>query len=439
MAAIPAFSHMEKLTPIATGLIDLGYPIIFIAGPEFEDYVESIGATYVPIEGKGPSLMSESQMAQFLTLEGDEREIFAFKQIFLDEIPPQHRTIQRTFTQIRKDYGPDQPLIYIADCSFAGIAPVLKGAPGIRPDAAFSIGLAPYSGASNDSFPFRSGRHPDTSPDSKKIHFETQQAQEKMYPDIEVNDHVHKVLADMGTTSSYASIFDMMVLASDTYLQYGVPEFEYPRSDLRDKLRFIGAPLAVGIAERKLPSWWDDVVTAKKEGKHIVAVTMSGAIYDNNALIIPALKALGNREDLLIVATLVNFEPETLDFAIPANARVTRFFPLDLALPDVDVLISNGGFGTVQQGLKSGTPMLLSGVGQDKSQTGGILNYVGNGIYHPVHQVDPEALDRSLDELLRNETYRAKAKSLAKEYEKYDAMKIVDEEIQLVLKQKKNA
>ena len=195
-------SHMEKLTPIATGLIDLGYPVIFIAGPEFEDYVESIGATYVPIEGQGPSLMNESQMAQFLILEGDEREIFAFKQVFLDEIPPQHRTIQRTFTQIRKDYGPDQPLIYIADCSFAGIAPVLKGAPGIRPDAAFSIGLAPYSGASNDSFPFRSGRHPDTSPDSKKIHFKTQQAQEKMYPDTEVNNHVHKVLADMGATSS---------------------------------------------------------------------------------------------------------------------------------------------------------------------------------------------------------------------------------------------
>lgn len=133
---------------------------------------------------------------------------------------------------------------------------------------------------------------------------------------------------------------------------------------------------------------------------------MSGAIYDNNALIIPALKALGNRKDILIVATLVNFEPETLDFTIPANTRVTKFFPLDLALPYVDVLISNGGFGTVQQGLRAGTPMLLSGVGQDKNQTGGILNYVGNGIYHPVHQVDPEALGRSLDELLRNQSYR---------------------------------
>lgn len=397
---------MEKLTPIASGLMDLGYPVIFIAGPEFEDYIGSIGATYVPIEGKGHSLMSESQMAEFLTLQGLEREIFAFKTVFLDEIPAQHRTIQRTFTQIREDYGPDQPLIYIADSSFSGIAPVLKGAPGIRPDAAFSVGFAPYSAASNDSFPFLSGRHPDTSPDSKKIHFETQQAQDKTYPHTEWNNHVHKVLGDMGATSSYPTIFDMFALASDTFLQYGIPEAEYPRSDMRSNMRFIGAPLAVGIAERTLPPWWDDVIAAQKAGKHIVAVTMSGAIYDTNALIVPALKALGHRDDVLVVATLVNFDPETLDFDVPANTRVARFFPLDLALPYVDVLISNGGFGTVQQGLKAGTPMLLSGVGQDKSQTGGIINYVGCGIYHAVPQVDPEALEKSLDELLRNQTYR---------------------------------
>lgn len=397
---------MEKITTIAEGLIKLGYPVQFVTGPEFKDYVESIGATYIPIEGKGYGILSEEDMATFVTLQGDELEIFVFKAVFLDEIPAQHRTLQRTFSQIRKDYGSDQPLIYIADCAFAGLAPVLKGAPGIRPDAAISIGLAPYTGASNDTFPFRSGRHPDTSPDSKQIHFQVQQAQYTTYPDSEWNAHTNAVLAQVGATSSFPSLFDMMVSASDTYLQYGVPEFEYSRSDWRPDLKFIGAPVAVGIAERALPSWWDDVVAAKKQGKHIVAVTSSSAVFDNNALIIPALRGLQSRDDVLVIATLVTSDVKTLAIEIPSNARVAKFIPLDLALPYIDVLITNGGYGTVQQALRAGKPMVVSGLGQDKSHTGALINYIGNGVYNPVNQIDPELLSSSFEEVLRNDSYR---------------------------------
>lgn len=397
---------MEKITTIAEGLIRLGYPINFVTGPEFKDYVESIGATYVPIEGKGHGVMSDEDFAKFVTLQGDELEIFAFKAIFIDEIPAQHRTLQRIFNQIRDEYSQSQPLIYIADCSFGGIAPVLKGAPGIRPDAAISIGLAPYTGASNDTFPFRSGRHPDTSPESKQIHFDVQQAQYTTYPDSEWNSHTKAVLAQMGATESFPGLFDMMTSASDTYLQYGVPEFEYSRSDWRPNLKFIGAPVAVGIAERNLPIWWDDVIAAKEAEKHIVAITSSSAVFDNNALIIPALRALQSRNDVLVVATLVTSDVDTLAFDIPSNARVAKFIPLDLALPYIDVLITNGGYGTVQQALRAGTPMVVSGVGQDKSHTGALINYIGNGIYNAVHQMDEKMIDTAFEEVLMNSSYR---------------------------------
>ena len=326
---------MEKITTIAEGLIQLGYPVSFVTGPDFKDYIESIGATYIPIEGKGAGMMTEDQMATFLGLQGDESEIFAFKTIFIDEIPPQHRTIQRAFKGIHKKYGKDQQLIYITDFSFGGHVPVMLGAPGIRPDAVISIGMAPYSAASNDTFPFRSGRHPDTSENSKHIHFEAQQAQYKSYPDREWNEHAREVLHQMGTTKSSPSMFDMFVSTSDTFLQYGIPEFEYPRSDMRPNLKFIGAPVTVGMTERALPEWWDDVFKAKKEGKHIVVVTSSTAVFDNNALIIPALEALKERDDVFVVATLVTSEVEQLGIEIPKNARVTKFLPIDLALPEV--------------------------------------------------------------------------------------------------------
>ena len=329
---------MEKLTTIAQGLIRLGYPVNFVTSPEFKDYIESIGAKYIAIEGKGHSMMTDEEMATFVTLQGDEAEVFAFQHIFLNDIPAQHRTLQGAFNQIRETHGKYQPLIYIADCSFAGVAPVLMGAPGIRPDAAISIGLAPYVAASNDTFPFRSGLHPDTSADSKRIHFEAQQAQYTKYPDKEWNEHTRKALREAGAAEVYSSMFDMFTLASDTYLQYGVPEFEYPRSDFRPNLKFVGAPVAVGIAERVLPEWWNDVLEAKKAGKHIVAVTSSSVIFDNTVLIQPALEALKDRDDVLVMATLVTSDVAQLDFEIPANARVSKFIPLDLILPEVHKL-----------------------------------------------------------------------------------------------------
>ena len=280
-------------------------------------------------------MMSDDKLATFVSLQGDEQQIFAFKTVFLDEIPAQHRTLQRTFADIRGKYGQEQPLIFIGDCTYGGIAPVMLGADGIRPDAAIAIGLVPYLASSNDTFPFLSGLHPDTSADSKRIHFEAQQAQYTRYPDSEWNKHTHEVLAKMGVTTSPLDMFDMFASASDTFLQYGVPEFEYPRSDYRPNLKFIGAPLAVGISSRALPEWWSEVLEAKKAGKHIVAVTTSSAVFDNNALIIPTLEALKDRDDVLVIATLVNFDVEQLDYKIPENARVAKFIPLDLALPEV--------------------------------------------------------------------------------------------------------
>jgi hypothetical protein len=326
---------MEKITTITEGLVKLGYPVLFLTGPDFEDSVTSIGATYVPVEGQWPGMMPPDKMSHFLTLSGYEVDIFAFKTIFIETIPAQHRTLQRTFKSIRDEHGQDQPLIFINDFSFGGVTPVTLGAPGIRPTAVIGIGLAPYCAASNDTFPFQSGKWPDTSPDSKRIHFEAQQERYNTWPDSETNQNLKETLESMGTTKGFKSIFDMFAHAPDILLQYGIPEFEYPRSDWRPHVRFMGAPPAVGVADRQLPEWWDDVIKAKEEGKHIVAVTSSSVIFDNNVLIIPALKALSARKDVLVIATLVTSDVEDLDLEIPGNARVAKFIPLDLALPYV--------------------------------------------------------------------------------------------------------
>lgn len=338
MAATSAFSHMEKITTITQGLVALGYPVTFIAGPEFKDDVESIGATYVPIEGQGIGLLPEEDLATFVRLQGNEMEVFAYKKIFIERMPAQHRTLQRVLKSLKEKYGEKEKLVTVFDCTYMGLFPVMLGKPGLRPDLSIGIGLTPYPAASNDTFPFRTGIVPDTSSDSQKIHFEAQQAQYRDDPiDAPVSSALNTVLKDMGVPLETPGFYQMLVDESDVYLQYGVPSFEYKRSDWRPNLYFLGAPISVGMAERKLPEWWDEVVEARAAGKKIVAVSSSSVVYDTNALIKPALDAFGKREDTFVIATLVTSEVGTLDAKIPANARVAKFIPLDLALPYVGI------------------------------------------------------------------------------------------------------
>ncbi|KAL1792165.1 hypothetical protein ACET3X_009916 [Alternaria dauci] len=435
MAANPAFSHIEKITTITEGLISLGYPVKFITGPDFKDTIEAMGATYVPIEGQGNFIFSDEDLGTFVSLQGNELEVFATTTIFIKTMPRHYRTLQRTFQEFRDQYGEKEKMIYIFDFTFGGSYPVVLGAPGLRPDASIAIGLAPYVAASNDTFPFRSGKYPDTSPDSKKIHFEAQQAQNRDHPvDGPVNEAVNAMLRQMNATRDTPSFNELASTGSDVFLQYGVPAFEYERSDWRPNLKFMGAPVAVGIADHTLPEWWNDVLEAKAAGKKIVAVSSSSVVFDTSALIKPALEAFGGREDVFVIATLVTSDVETLDFKIPDNARVAKFIPLDLALPYVTVLVTNGGYGTVQQSLRAGVPMIVSGIGQDKLHTGALINYKGFGLYNAVPQVTAELLTETFDKIMSNGTYRERLGVLKKEYEKYNAVEIVDETIKQVLK-----
>lgn len=50
--------------------------------------------------------------------------------------------------------------------------------------------------------------------------------------------------------------------------------------------------------------------------------------------------------------------------------------------------------------------MIVSGVGQDKTHTGGIINYIGNGIYNAVPKVDSKMIGDAFEEILKNGSYR---------------------------------
>jgi UDP:flavonoid glycosyltransferase YjiC (YdhE family) len=96
----------------------------------------------------------------------------------------------------------------------------------------------------------------------------------------------------------------------------------------------------------------------------------------------------------------------------------------------VDILISNGGYGAVQHALRLGIPMVVSGISEDKATTNSIVQWSGVGIDLGEQSPGAEKIGEAVAKMLGDDSYKNKAKTLSKEYEKYDVGKTFDKVIQ---------
>ena len=140
------------------------------------------------------------------------------------------------------------------------------------------------------------------------------------------------------------------VLLPDAYLQLTVPSFEYPRENLSSSVRFVGTP-PIAANQAPLPPWAHEV-----DGFRKVVLVTQGTLSDHDfgELITPALAALAGEPDLLVVVTAGGRASASIPGPIPDNARLADYLPLDWLLPRLDVLVTNGGYGTLNQAISYG-------------------------------------------------------------------------------------
>lgn len=102
--------------------------------------------------------------------------------------------------------------------------------------------------------------------------------------------------------------------------------------------------------------------------------------HDFSQLIAPTLAALADEPDLLVVATAGGRSSAAIPGPIPDNARVADYLPLEKLLPRVDALVTNGGYGTVNQALGHGIPLVTAGLSEDKPDVCARVAWSGAGI-----------------------------------------------------------
>jgi UDP:flavonoid glycosyltransferase YjiC (YdhE family) len=228
--------------------------------------------------------------------------------------------------------------------------------------------------------------------------------------------YMNECLAGMDVGPMPAGFFDTMVLLPDAYLQLTVQSFEFPRKDLPKSVHFVGG-LPITPNQAPLPAWAGDLDGSRK----VVLVTQGTASnHDFGQLVVPTLAALADDPDLLVVVSAGGRSIDAIPGPIPGNARLASYMPLEWLLPKVDALVTNGGYGTVNQALSFGIPIVAAGQTEDKADVSARIAWFGVGIDLKTDEPTPPALREAIRAVLGQPSYRARATSMAREYASID-------------------
>jgi UDP:flavonoid glycosyltransferase YjiC (YdhE family) len=229
-------------------------------------------------------------------------------------------------------------------------------------------------------------------------------------------------LAEAGAPAGFSGYFvDLQPKVVDAYLQETVAGFEYPRSDLAPTVRFVGPILAPPAQDFEEPSWWPELGSGRPV-VHVTQGTLDNA--DLGRLLLVTTRALGG-EDVLVIATTGGPDPEPLRRGLPANVRLERFVPHDLLLPHVDVMVTNGGYGGVQQALANGVPLVVAGDSEDKPEVAARVQWSGAGVNLHTGRPSPAMVARAVRRVLSRDSYRHRAQALQAEIAATDPLRTI--------------
>jgi UDP-N-acetylglucosamine:LPS N-acetylglucosamine transferase len=119
---------------------------------------------------------------------------------------------------------------------------------------------------------------------------------------------------------------------------------------------------------------------------------------------------------LILLVTTGGQPIESIPAQIPSNARVAKSLPYELVMQNIDLLITNGGYSTVNMALAHGVPIASAGLTEDKEEVSAHVQWAGIGIDLRTNQPDPEAVRAAAKKVLDKPVYRERSRELLREF-----------------------
>ena len=86
----------------------------------------------------------------------------------------------------------------------------------------------------------------------------------------------------------------------------------------------------------------------------------------------------------------------------------------------VDLLITNGGYGTVNVALAHGVPIVSAGLTEDKEEVSANVQWSGSGIDLRTNQTTPDMVRGAARQILDTTVWRGRAIELAEDFAQHD-------------------
>jgi hypothetical protein len=349
---------------------------------------------------------------------GPELLRLILQRAFVDSMLPQYESIKKTMREFPAD-------VIIGDHLMLGVLPLLLGPRSERPPIVL-LGTTYLISHRDDGAPNDAGIPLATS-EKQRLEYA---AHFRKYEEIvfgPVGGRLNERLSQIGVKPLHMNLYDALVELPDRYLQLTVPRFEFPRRDLQPSVRFVG-PLPITPHQAAVPSWGHELDKSRKT----VLVTQ-GTLTNNDfgELVLPTLKALSNEADILVMVTTGGRPTEALRGPLPENVRVAEYLPFEWALSKIDAFVTNGGYGSVNQALSFGVPVVTAGTVADRGDVGARVAWSGVGINLATNAPTPDVLRSAVRRILDEPTFRKQAAAFANEARSIDTKS----EVLQVLKQ----
>ncbi len=405
IASTPATGHLNPLLAIGRILIADGHQVVYLSGTALRNRIEAIGAAFRPLPAE-----ADLDLRDILAIAPELKNIppgpewlrVALERFFVDTITPQYRGLR----QVLRDFPAD---VIVGDDMFFGVVPMLLGPRSKRPPIVL-CGTSFLHWRREDGAPHFAGLPPAETKAQLDEYAAIAQEHDRII-DEPVARLLNSRLEDLGVGPLSMTLFDSVVELADAYMQLSVPSFEFPRS-IPTSVQFIGA-LPIIPNQAPIPPWADELDGSRK----VVLVTQGTvANHDFGLLVEPTLKALANERDVLVIATAGGRPVDAITGPIPGNARLASYLPFEWVLPKVNALVTNGGYGSVNQALSFGIPLVSAGLTEDKADVNARVGWSGVGVNIATNEPAPGALREAVRAVLDRPTYRSRAAAMAKEF-----------------------
>jgi UDP:flavonoid glycosyltransferase YjiC (YdhE family) len=406
ITSTPVHGHVAPLLPVTRALVAAGHDVRFLTGARYRRTVEEAGARYLPLPADA-DFDDRSIDASFpgrIGLTGPAAIRYDMLEIFLKPVPAQVAAVREALAAEPTD-------VILSESMFAGMIAFVgrSSSNGGATPPVVNLGIVPLGVKSRDTAPFGLGVPPLPGPLGRVRNSLLAFVAERMIF-APVQREAQRLALEL-TGRPMPGFFLDWPSRADAIVQFTVPGFEYPRSDLPRTVHFVGPVSASAPAGGALPDWWH-LLDGSKPVVHVSQGTVANQDYDE--LILPAITGLAD-EDVLVVVSTGGRRVSTVPGRIPPNVLLAEYLPYDELLPKTDVLVTNGGYGGVHFAMRHGVPIVVAGMTEDKAEVSARVAWSGVGVNLRTNRPQPSAIAAAVRRVLADGRYAQASARIGRE------------------------